>query len=498
MSHPNPFPILFRISHYLLQLEGTHLLGGGDMVTLHDFHNRNLETSCNDDESEISIALRTDNYAYETQWKITNIEDSSILVKGPPAGTKYDDLSSYTGKWCVPNGSSYKVVVSDAKADGMCSKGTTSSRGGEGSDTGCGYFKVYLNGTPAGMIVQDKSAWTTKQFLIDAVPANSRINAATDEDQGGGGWCNKVKSVQTISRGTCKLPDGSRGHSIRVSTTVDKFGSETSWKIVRNGSVQMKLGAIIPSMSTKAVEDCVSPGDYTFTINDLDGICCKHGTGHYEIIVDGEVLITGGSFINQESHTIKLGYDWIDSMDERDCEWWWAHNYRREDWHTRCTDHYCNKNARHLRWSNTLEADARDYAERLLETCETTGIEHDHTDQGENLAKNRGKPGTQWSTLYPADNVVKRFVDNEETWGWNGNAHLTQAMWYDSRYVGCGESVATMSDGRICRMQVCRYAKAGNCMMESFQSEVGNRWMIPTFADESACGPMCPPGGCHI
>jgi hypothetical protein len=185
-------------------------------------------------------------------------------------------------------------------------------------------------------------------------------------------------------------------------------------------------------------------------------------------------------------------------MDERDCEWWWAHNYRREDWHTRCTDHYCNKNARHLRWSNTLEADARDYAERLLETCETTGIEHDHTDQGENLAKNRGKPGTQWSTLYPADNVVKRFVDNEETWGWNGNAHLTQAMWYDSRYVGCGESVATMSDGRICRMQVCRYAKAGNCMMESFQSEVGNRWMIPTFADESACGPMCPPGGCHL
>jgi hypothetical protein len=35
-------------------------------------------------------------------------------------------------------------------------------------------------------LLENKSAWTTKQFLIDAVPANSRINAATEEDQGGG------------------------------------------------------------------------------------------------------------------------------------------------------------------------------------------------------------------------------------------------------------------------------------------------------------------------
>ena len=133
---------------------------------------------------------------------------------------------------------------------------------------------------------------------------------------------------------------------------------------------------------------------------------------------------------------------------------------------------------------------------RLLDTCDDTGIKHDDTDQGENLAKNKGDAET-WGALYTADNIVKRFVDNEETWGWNANAHLTQAMWYASRYIGCAESVKTMNDGNICRMQVCRYAKAGNCMMDAYQSSTGNRWMIPMMNDDSPCGPMCPPnGGC--
>ncbi len=92
-----------------------------------------------------------------------------------------------------------------------------------------------------------------------------------------------------------------------------------------------------------------------------------------------------------------------------------------------CTEFYCDENARHLRWLSALEADARDYAVRLLNTCGETGIKHDHTNQGKNLAKNKGS-GTL-GALCPADNIAKRFVDNEEKWGWNANAHLTQVMW---------------------------------------------------------------------
>ena len=257
----------------------------------------------------------------------------------------------------------------------------------------------------------------------------------------------------------------------------------------------MRLGPVIPSNSARSVEECLPPGEYDFTISDFDGICCKHGEGGYALAVDGKELLGGGTFATSETHAFRLGHDWTAGMSERACEWWWGHHVRRQDWHTRCYAEYCDRDYRHLRWSDTLEADARDYAERLLDTCEEKGIRHDHTDQGENLSKNQG--GGSWGDMYTAERLMGRFVDNEEFWGWNGNAHLTQALWYSSRYLGCADSVRDMGDGVTCRMQVCRYTVAGNCQMDSYSSSVGNNWRIPMMADDSPCGPVCPPGGCH-
>lgn len=464
-----------------VQLEGNDLQG--------DVHDRRTGSSaiCTDSQGQVSVSVKTDNYGYETSWKIVDAATGSTIASGPPSGTTYADSKTYTGSWCLPSGT-YRVVVDDRGKDGMC-------RGDSSQGWGCGYFKVQLNGVNAGQVVQDKTNWDTKMFQVSVVPMSSRIDVVdTGSSSSSGGWCDRVKSVMRVPSGTCTLPDGSRGHRVRVTTKVDKFGEETSWRITSNGVTRMKMAAIVPSNSAKAVEDCLPPGDYNFVITDVDGLCCRHGQGEYQIVVDGQGLINGGAFVGSETHKFKLGHDWMSPMSERDCEWWWAHNYRRMDWHTRCTAHYCDKSARHLRWSSSLEAHARDYAERLLDTCDEKGIKHDHTDQGENLAKNKGD-GT-WGALYPADNIVKRFVDNEEFWGWNANAHLTQAMWYSSRYVGCAESVKTTSDGKTCRMQVCRYAKAGNCQMNTYDSSTANRWMIPMMGDDSACGPMCPPSGC--
>jgi len=227
-------------------------------------------------------------------------------------------------------------------------------------------------------------------------------------------------------------------------------------------------------------------------MTDIDGVCCRHGQGAFKLVVNGEVLLDGGSFTSSIAHDFQLGFDWLSTMNERDCEWYWAHDRRRRDWHVRCykdEGQYCNKTYRRLKWSPALKADAKDYAERLLDTCDTTGIKHDKTDQGENLAKNKGSGN--WGGLYSADKVTKRFVDNEEFWGWNRNAHLTQAMWYPSRYIGCAESSKDMGRGRMCRMQVCRFAKAGNCMMGKYNSDQGNNWMTPMMMDDSPCGPMC-------
>ena len=48
---------------------------------------------------------------------------------------------------------------------------------------------------------------------------------------------------------------------MRVTTKVDKYGEETLWRITSNGVVRMKMAAIVPSNSAKAVEDCLPPGD---------------------------------------------------------------------------------------------------------------------------------------------------------------------------------------------------------------------------------------------
>jgi hypothetical protein len=287
--------------------------------------------------------------------------------------------------------------------------------------------------------------------------------------------------------------------NVQVYTLIDKYGKETSWEIKKKGtsSVKASMGPVLGAYGEDTSDKvCLPAGDYTLTFKDIDGICCKNGPGKYELLIDGEVLLAGGSFIGSDSHDFKLGHDWGESMVSRDWEYLLAHNERREDWHTRCTSNYCNKKARPLKWSAGLASDAKVYAEKLLDTCEDTGIKHDPgIEQGENLAKNKGR-GT-WGSLYAADKIVKRFIDNEATWSWHDNAHFTQGLWYATKYLGCGESHKIMDNGDSCRMQVCRYAKAGNCEMSKYNSEVGRNFEKPMMADDTPCGPVCPPEGCY-
>eukprot|EP00584_Thalassiosira_punctigera_P011890 CAMPEP_0172551110 /NCGR_PEP_ID=MMETSP1067-20121228/36626_1 /TAXON_ID=265564 ORGANISM="Thalassiosira punctigera, Strain Tpunct2005C2" /NCGR_SAMPLE_ID=MMETSP1067 /ASSEMBLY_ACC=CAM_ASM_000444 /LENGTH=617 /DNA_ID=CAMNT_0013338851 /DNA_START=108 /DNA_END=1961 /DNA_ORIENTATION=+ len=458
-------------------LEGTDLMG--EAVDQYD----RREAACGANKSEFKIMLSTDLYGYETKWKLINGQTNQAIAQGPPQGANYADKSTYSGRWCLAPGQ-YKFRMIDNGRDGICSNNPI---------FGCGRLMLFLNGQNAGRMINDKSNWQTKDFPF-VVGIASRIDGAgnSNNDSDNGGWCKKVRSVMKLQKGTCTLPNGQRGHRVRVTTKVDKYGKETSWEITRKSGnvVKMKMGPVIEPNQSKSVEDCLPPGKYNYRVQDLDGVCCRHGQGFFKLIVDGKELLNGGSFTKSIDHDFQLGFDWIASMSDRDCEWWYAHDYRRRDWHTRCyKGFYCNKTYRHLKWSPALREDARVYATKLLDTCDNVGIKHDTTDQGENLAKNKGSGN--WGAKYPADKVTKRFVDNEEFWGWNRNAHLTQAMWYPSRYIGCAESVKSMGAGRFCRMQVCRYAKAGNCLMGKYNSENGNNWMTPMMMDDSPCGPMC-------
>jgi len=460
-------------------LENTDLLG--EAVDQYD----RREAACGENKSEFKIMLTTDNYGYETKWKLINIQGNKVLASGPPRGSNYADKSTYSGRWCLPPGQ-YKFQMIDNGRDGICSQNPV---------FGCGGLRLFLDGQNAGRMVQDKSNWYTKDYPF-VVGISSRIdgtpgNSGNSNGNGNNKWCNKVRSVMQVPRGTCTLPNGQRGHRVRYTLQTDKYGYETNMAITMNGGVRMKMASNVAGPNEqKSVEQCLPAGHYKIKIDDIDGVCCRHGQGFIKLFVNSELLLDGGSFTGSLSHEFKLGFDWIGSMSERDCEWWWAHDYRRRDWHTRCYQgKYCNKSYRHLKWSPALKADAKVYAEKLLGTCATTGIKHDETAYGENLAKNKGNG--KWGEKYDADLVTSRFVDKEEFWGWNRNAHLTQAMWYSTRYVGCAESVKNMGNNRMCRMQVCRYAKAGNCMMGKYNSHIGTNWMIPMMANDSLCGPMC-------
>lgn len=211
------------------------------------------------------------------------------------------------------------------------------------------------------------------------------------------------------------------------------------------------------------------------------------------------------------------------SMTDRDKAYLIAHNKRRIEWHA-----YYGKQYVPLKWSRGessvytpanvvrwhrlttlhsigLKESSKEYADKLLEGCRGDDPHHDpYTIYGENLARNVGSG--YWGQLYEPDDIVNRFVEREVGLPWARNGHLTNVLWRATQYVGCAESETSYSvtkpNGHVvqhtCRIQVCRYAKPGNCSMGSYRNADGvHDWKTPMLMDDSPCGPDCPPEGCY-
>mmetsp|Transcript_5487 Transcript_5487/g.10269 ORF Transcript_5487/g.10269 Transcript_5487/m.10269 type:complete len:443 (-) Transcript_5487:83-1411(-) len=280
-----------------------------------------------------------------------------------------------------------------------------------------------------------------------------------------------------------------------VEIQADEFGYETSWSIAdESGTAVASIDEnTLGEFEFNSREVCMMPGNYTFTLRDAYGDGFGMGGGSYRVTLDGRELFQGKSFESAISYDILLGYDPTNWMSERDLQWLEAHNVRRKEWHENHGTTYIP-----LQWSFELAKGATYWAEQLLEECDIPGTRHEpDIEPGENLAKNKGETQFGMGQLYPPENILRRWVDNEETWDYPENAHLTQALWRGSKYLGCGDSVRTYEDGSICRIQVCRYARAGNCGMSSFDATVGDNWLIPMLKDYSPCPPECPPEGCY-
>jgi hypothetical protein len=179
----------------------------------------------------------------------------------------------------------------------------------------------------------------------------------------------------------------------------------------------------------------------------------------------------------------------------REEQWLDGHNVRRKKWHE-----MYGKKYRPLKWSEGLKDMAQAYADELASDCGAT-VHDSYANRGgygENLASNTGfdEGAGSWGELKSVETVMTRFVERESTWAPPDNGHFTQALWYATTHVGCADSSGTKSSGALCRYQVCRYARAGNCSVKSFNDGSKEWWMNAVMQDSSNCQPFCPPEGC--
>eukprot|EP00569_Conticribra_weissflogii_P001865 CAMPEP_0171351138 /NCGR_PEP_ID=MMETSP0878-20121228/38246_1 /TAXON_ID=67004 /ORGANISM="Thalassiosira weissflogii, Strain CCMP1336" /LENGTH=505 /DNA_ID=CAMNT_0011856309 /DNA_START=136 /DNA_END=1653 /DNA_ORIENTATION=- len=283
---------------------------------------------------------------------------------------------------------------------------------------------------------------------------------------------------------------------ITIEVQTDQYGDDTTFELFREvdgiSTLTLSRGPYA-SHSYDSIQLCApNPSLHTFVIHDKygDGICCFFGNGYFKIYLDDREIIHVNHFAHNSTQLINIGHDPKPSMTQRDIEYLLAHNKRRRTFHE-----IHNKTYMPLQWSHGLAEEARTWAYKLLNGCNTSNIEHEPgVQEGENLAKNVGN-FAEWGKLYPPENIVRRWVDFEIGWLYPANAHLTQALWYASRYIGCGESVKDYMGGK-CRVQVCRYAKAGNCNMKAYNATIGENWLEPMLMETSPCEPSCPPEGC--
>mmetsp|Transcript_24669 Transcript_24669/g.36637 ORF Transcript_24669/g.36637 Transcript_24669/m.36637 type:complete len:524 (+) Transcript_24669:55-1626(+) len=444
--------------------------------------------SCPDDKYEFVAAITTDENPSDNEWALLN-GNGNRLAKGEM--TNWDSESVTRLRMCLPLGI-FNFRVTDSSGDGMC------------RNDGCGSVVITLDGVEIGKMENDNSKWSTEDFPVNigiltgkaavttsttTTPTTTSTTTTTTTSN----WCEQVRQLFPMDEGASPCKDGQ--HRVEVDVLVDCFGEETSWEIKdRKGDVVMSLGNEIPAFTQRSVVQCLPEGKYEFTIEDQDGLKnpdhCKE-TGHYKVYVNNKELIAGDRFVQSKTHHFSIGADWTSDMTERDCEWAIAHHVRRKRNHKENGKEY-----RSLKWSEDIYQGAKNWANRLLDSCEDGGIEHEKgTGYSENLAKNHGTKGTAMGSRIAADNIAWRFSEREqqpEMDEWPLNAHHTALNWYPSRYFACADVEREIRDNYVCHVQVCRYATCGNCNMASFKKNGVVDFKKAFMSDTSRCGKYCP------
>jgi Cysteine-rich secretory protein family len=163
-------------------------------------------------------------------------------------------------------------------------------------------------------------------------------------------------------------------------------------------------------------------------------------------------------------------------------EWLIAHNTRR-------TKLYADNDLgpADLVWSTGLQAKAESYVQILLklDVCQAQSGLDDWTG-GQNLG---GARASRKGVVRTKEHALKTWYDNEKDLAFRKNLRYMAVGWRATKYVGCASGKKDFGTGE-CFIEVCRYIKKANCNVKA------DNWQAKMLADDSPCGPSCPPEGC--
>jgi hypothetical protein len=390
----------------------------------------------------------TDKYPWENSWKFSDA-DGTVVMSGPPAGKNYARLTTYIGSMCVDAGE-YTMELNDKSGDGVC------------CTYGDGKMFVKVNGKI--VMTTGDSNFSSLKETFEITPFNQNV----------------ITSVPTKtptpkpSDNAVETPSGD--HSVVVTVKTDQYGGETGYTFVSEDGqilINKQKGTLSSSKlyETKFLVDegnGLAKGQYSLTINDeVQGV---PSPGFYAVEVDGvEVMF------DHPSKTYKINVGIQPSLTDRDKQWLTAHNSRREAFYE--AEGVLNKP---LIWSTELAEAASNWVDQIIPTCKPM-VEGGHSD-GENLSTRTSNAERDESP----EVILGRWVDRQVGKGYPENQSMTQVLWRGTRYIGCKDKMVTKSDGSLCYVSVCRYARAGNCAVKN------GAWKEAALADRSGCGRACP------
>ncbi len=116
---------------------------------------------------------------------------------------------------------------------------------------------------------------------------------------------NSVTNASCLQQcGNPPPPPTCNDNEATLNIMLDNYPGETTWTIKDgSGATLYSGGPYSTANSLVSFTICEPDGCFDFTINDSygDGICCSYGQGYYEIVFNGNTLISGGQFSNTET-----------------------------------------------------------------------------------------------------------------------------------------------------------------------------------------------------